>query len=151
MHHISAERRYISLREPQRASLQWADSSERIHFSLRTNPKVSFTEELQTSELQLHAKGYKGYGGKGHTGPDSEHHFGFGLTDEPNGGKNLIAKLSELQRIFDLLPWMVWFWIKMDLDLIISDLEYSKKTNCQKLSMKICNLKWCFNRRKSYV
>lgn len=84
MHHISGKWRYISLQERLEASLQWADSSERIHFSLgRHNPKVSFTEELQTfrhhSLTQRRVQGFSfmrsGYKSRkrGCTGPESEH------------------------------------------------------------------------------
>lgn len=48
MHHISAERRYISSGVRLRGSLQWAESPERIHSCLRGNTKVSCTGEQPT-------------------------------------------------------------------------------------------------------
>lgn len=82
MHHISAEWRYISLGAWLRGSLQWAESSERIHSSLRDNTEVSFTEELQTfRRYTAWQRAVQGFDlmqwdtnrGKGRTGPDSEH------------------------------------------------------------------------------
>lgn len=125
MHHISAEWRYISLRAWLRGSLQWAESSERIHSSLRDNTEVSFTEELQTfrrytawlrerfrASTSCNGIQIEERAAQGQILNIRSSEFGFGLTQEPNGErkKNLFANQPQLQRIFDLLPWRAWLW-----------------------------------------
>lgn len=98
MHHISAEWRYISLGAWLRGSLQWAESSERIHSSLRDNTEVSFTEELQTFRRYTawHRERFRAStscngiqieerAAQGQILNIRSSEFGFGLSQEPNG------------------------------------------------------------------
>lgn len=103
MHHISAEWRYISLGAWLRGSLQWAESSERIHSSLRDNTEVSFTEELQTFRRYTawHREWFRAStscngiqieerAAQGQILNIRSSEFGFGLSQEPNGERKKI-------------------------------------------------------------